>query len=72
MPMTVKRFRLRVLSFISGQLSPWLVAVLAFLVGGALTVMLAVADNALYQRQLRQRFDMLAAERFSRLQERLD
>ncbi|MCQ3014873.1 diguanylate cyclase [Pseudomonas tremae] len=70
--MTVKRFRLRVLSFISGQLSPWLVAVLAFLVGGALTVMLAVADNALYQRQLRQRFDMLAAERFSRLQERLD
>ncbi|RMU79493.1 CHASE domain-containing protein/sensory box histidine kinase [Pseudomonas coronafaciens pv. porri] len=72
MPMTVKRFRLRVLSFISGQLSPWLVAVLAFLVGGALTVMLAMADNALYQRQLRQRFDMLAAERFSRLQERLD
>ncbi|WP_024671453.1 sensor domain-containing diguanylate cyclase [Pseudomonas tremae] len=70
--MTVKRFRLRVLSFISGQLSPWLGAVLAFLVGGALTVMLAVADNALYQRQLRQRFDMLAAERFSRLQERLD
>ncbi|WP_055003185.1 diguanylate cyclase [Pseudomonas coronafaciens] len=70
--MTVKRFRLRVLSFISGQLSPWLVAVLAFLVGGALTVMLAMADNALYQRQLRQRFDMLAAERFSRLQERLD
>ncbi|OUM07165.1 GGDEF domain-containing protein [Pseudomonas syringae] len=70
--MTVKRFRLRVLSFISGQLSPWLVAALAFLVGIALTVMLALADNELYQRQLRQRFDMLAAERFSRLQERLD
>ncbi|RMM03338.1 CHASE domain/PAS domain protein, partial [Pseudomonas syringae pv. maculicola] len=60
------------LSFINGQLSAWPVAVLVFLVGAALTVMLALADNELYQRQLRQRFDMLAAERFSRLQERLD
>ncbi|WP_024657176.1 diguanylate cyclase [Pseudomonas syringae USA007] len=70
--MVARRFRLRMLSFINGQLSAWPVAVLAFLVGAALTVMLALADNELYQRQLRQRFDMLAAERFSRLQERLD
>ncbi|KPB77854.1 diguanylate cyclase [Pseudomonas cannabina] len=70
--MTAKRFRLRILSFINGQRSAWLVAVLAFLIGIALTVMLALADNELYQRQVHQRFDMLAAERFSRLQERLD
>ncbi|WP_445379957.1 sensor domain-containing diguanylate cyclase [Pseudomonas syringae] len=70
--MTVKRFKLRILSFINGQLSAWLIAVLALLVGAALTIMLALADNELYQRQLRQRFDIIAAERFSRLQERLD
>ncbi|QHF07872.1 sensor domain-containing diguanylate cyclase [Pseudomonas fragariae (ex Marin et al. 2024)] len=70
--MTVKRFKLRVLSFINGQLSAWLIAVVALLVGVALTIMLALADNELYQRQLRQRFDTVAAERFSRLQERLD
>ncbi|KPX86021.1 sensor domain-containing diguanylate cyclase [Pseudomonas meliae] len=70
--MTAKRFRLRVLSFINGQLSAWPIAVLALMVGAALTIMLALADNELYQRQLRQRFDMLAAERFSHLQERLD
>ncbi|QHF03897.1 diguanylate cyclase [Pseudomonas asturiensis] len=70
--MVAKRFRLRVLGFISEQVSAWLVAVLTFVVGAALTLMLALADHDLYQHQLRQRFDILASERFSRIQERLD
>ncbi|CAM3150715.1 diguanylate cyclase [Pseudomonas floridensis] len=60
------------LGFISEQVSAWLVAVLTFLVGAALTAMLALADHDAYQHQLRQRFDILASERFSRIQERLD
>jgi len=70
--MAAKRYRLRVLGFISEQVSAWLVAVLTMLVGAALTVMLALADHEAYQHQLRQRFDILAGERFSRIQERLD
>ncbi|MEE4071824.1 diguanylate cyclase [Pseudomonas viridiflava] len=70
--MAAKRYRLRVLGFISEQVSAWLVAILTFLVGAALTVMLALADHDAYQHQLRQRFDILASERFSRIQERLD
>lgn len=70
--MAAKRYRLRVLGFISEQVSAWLVAVLTMLVGAALTVMLALADHDAYQHQLRQRFDILASERFSRIQERLD
>ncbi|MCF5705895.1 diguanylate cyclase [Pseudomonas syringae] len=70
--MTAKRFRLRVLGFISEQVSAWLVAVLTFLVGAALTVILTLVDREAYQHQLRQRFDILASERFSRIQERLD
>ncbi|WP_205522136.1 CHASE domain-containing protein, partial [Pseudomonas viridiflava] len=70
--MAAKRYRLRVLGFISEQVSAWLVAMLTFLVGAALTVMLALADHDAYQHQLRQRFDILASERFSRIQERLD
>ncbi|MCD5993596.1 diguanylate cyclase [Pseudomonas sp. CDFA 602] len=70
--MAAKRFKLRVLGFISEQVSAWLVAVLAFAVGAALTVMLTLADHEVYQQQMRQRFDILAGERFSRIQERLD
>ncbi|MFJ4143244.1 diguanylate cyclase [Pseudomonas sp. NPDC089734] len=70
--MASKQFRPRILGFISEQASAWLVAVLAFAAGAALTIMLALANFELYQRQLRQRFDLLAGERFSRIQERLD
>ncbi len=70
--MASKQFRPRILGFISEQASAWLVAALAFAAGAALTVMLVFANLDLYQRQLRQRFDLLAGERFSRIQERLD
>ncbi len=50
--MAAKRYRLRVLGFISEQVSAWLVAVLTMLVGAALTVMLALADHDAYQLSL--------------------
>ena len=70
--MSSKQFRPKILGFISEQTSAWMVAIVAFLVGGMLTAMLAMAGSELYQRQLRQRFDLLAGERVSRIQERLD
>jgi diguanylate cyclase (GGDEF)-like protein/PAS domain S-box-containing protein len=62
----------KILGFISEQASAWVVATFAFVVGGVLTTLLALANFELYERQLRQRFDLLANERFSRIQERLD
>ena len=70
--MSSKQFRPKILGFISEQTSAWMVAIVAFLVGAMLTAMLAMASAELYQRQLRQRFDLLAGERVSRIQERLD
>ncbi len=70
--MAAKQPRPRILGFINEQASAWLVAVLALLAGLALTAMLALNNYELYQRQLRQRFDLLASERFIRIQERLD
>ncbi|MFS2159228.1 diguanylate cyclase [Pseudomonas sp. Pseusp122] len=70
--MSSKQFRPKILGFISEQTSAWMVAIVAFLIGAMLTAMLAMASTELYQRQLRQRFDLLAGERVSRIQERLD
>jgi diguanylate cyclase (GGDEF)-like protein len=70
--MSSNHLRPKILGFISEQASAWGVAILAFVVGVALTIILALANFELYQRQLRQRFDLLAGERFSRIQERLD
>ncbi len=70
--MPTSQIRPRILGFINEQASAWVVAAFAFLVGAALTVLLAFANSELYERQLRQRFDLLANERFSRIQERLD
>lgn len=70
--MAAKQPRPRILGFINEQASAWLVALLALMAGLALTAMLALTNYELYQRQLRQRFDLLASERFIRIQERLD
>ncbi|GAB7530044.1 GGDEF domain-containing protein [Pseudomonas sp. 3A(2025)] len=70
--MAAKQSRPRILGFINEQASAWLVALLALMAGLALTAMLALNYYELYQRQLRQRFDLLASERFIRIQERLD
>lgn len=70
--MAAKQPRPRILGFINEQASAWLVALLALMAGLALTAMLALNNYELYQRQLRQRFDLLASERFIRIQERLD
>lgn len=70
--MPTSHLRPKILGFINEQASAWVVATFAFLVGAALTALLAMANYEIYQRQLRQRFDLLANERFSRVQERLD
>ncbi|NWB92863.1 sensor domain-containing diguanylate cyclase [Pseudomonas agarici] len=62
----------KILGFISEDASAWLVAVLALLVGGLLTLLLSVATRELYQRQLQLRFELLANERFSLIEERFE
>lgn len=62
----------KILGFISEDASSWVVAILAFAAGAVLTGLLALANIELYRRQLQQRFELLANERFSRVQERLD
>ncbi|MET0124014.1 MAG: diguanylate cyclase [Pseudomonas caspiana] len=70
--MPTSQIRPKILGFINEQASAWVVATFAFLMGAVLTALLAFANFGLYERQLRQRFDLLANERFSRIQERLD
>ncbi|WP_095155730.1 diguanylate cyclase [Pseudomonas sp. Irchel 3E13] len=69
--MSIPTLRPKMLGFISEEVSAWLVAVVALVVGGLLTAMLALAAWQLYQQQLAQRFELLANERFSRIEERL-
>ncbi|RWU18012.1 GGDEF domain-containing protein [Pseudomonas alkylphenolica] len=68
--MSTHGVRPKMLGFVSEEASAWLVAFVALLVGGLLTALLALAAHALYQQQLRQRFDLLAGERYSRIEER--
>ncbi|MFD2644525.1 sensor domain-containing diguanylate cyclase [Pseudomonas japonica] len=63
--------RPKMLGLISEEVSPWLVAFVALLIGGLLTTLLAVAARELYRQQLTQRFELLAEERYSRIEERL-
>ena len=70
MPMQV--VRPKILGFISEQASAWLVALVVLLVGSALTVVVAWAASDLYQQQVRQRFQLLVNERYSRIQERFE
>ncbi|MDU9390279.1 diguanylate cyclase [Pseudomonas sp. zfem002] len=63
--------RPKMLGLISEEVSPWLVAFVTLLIGGLLTTLLAVAARELYRQQLTQRFELLAEERYSRIEERL-
>ena len=68
--MSTLPLRPKMLDSISQAASAWLVALVALGAGGLLTALLAMAASELYQHQLRQRFELLANERYSRIQER--
>ncbi|MEB0046221.1 MULTISPECIES: diguanylate cyclase [unclassified Pseudomonas] len=70
--MSLHAVRPKILGFISEDVSAWLVALLALLVGGVLTGLLAWATLDLFHHQLRQRFQLLVSERYSRIEERFD
>lgn len=64
--------RARLLGLCTEAVSAWAVALVALVVGGLLTAVLALATQTFYKQQLRQRFELLASERFSRIAERFD
>ncbi|MGE8152692.1 sensor domain-containing diguanylate cyclase [Pseudomonas vancouverensis] len=68
--MSLHAVRPKILGFISEDVSAWLVALLVLLVGGVLTGLLAWSTLNLFHHQLRQRFQLLASERYSRIEER--
>ena len=68
--MALHPVRPRILGFISEDVSAWLVASLVFLAGIFLTGLLSWAMMSLSSQQLRQRFELQAEERFSRIEER--
>jgi diguanylate cyclase (GGDEF)-like protein/PAS domain S-box-containing protein len=70
--MPLQAVRPKILGFISEQASAWLVAVVVLLAGFALTLIVAWAASNLYQQQVRQRFQLLVNERYTRLQERFE
>ncbi|PRA26550.1 sensor domain-containing diguanylate cyclase [Pseudomonas poae] len=70
--MPLQAVRPKILGFISEQASAWLVALVVVLAGCSLTVIIAWAASDLYEQQVRQRFQLLVNERYSRLQERFD
>lgn len=70
--MPLQAVRPKILGFISEQASAWLVALVVVLAGCALTVIIAWAAFDLYEQQVRQRFQLLVNERYSRLQERFE
>ncbi|MDD2056157.1 diguanylate cyclase [Pseudomonas sp. GD03860] len=70
--MSMQGVRPKMLGFVSEEVSAWLVALVALVAGGLLTALLALATHELYQQQLRQRFELLANERYSRIEERFE
>ncbi|MEW5716096.1 diguanylate cyclase [Pseudomonas sp. SB113] len=70
--MPLQAVRPKILGFISEQASAWLVASVVLLAGFALTAIVAWAASDLYQQQVRQRFQLLVNERYTRLQERFE
>lgn len=68
--MALHQVRPRILGFISEDVSAWLVASLVLLAGTCLTGLLTWAMMDLFNQQLRQRFELQAEERFSRIEER--
>ncbi len=67
--MALHQVRPRILGFISEDVSAWLVASLVLLAGTVLTGLLTWAMMNLFNQQLRQRFELQAEERFSRIEE---
>lgn len=70
--MPLQAVRPKILGFISEQASAWLVALVVLLAGCALTAIIAWAASDLYSQQVRQRFQLLVNERYTRLQERFE
>lgn len=70
--MSLHAVRPKILGFISEDVSAWLVAILVLLAGGILTGLLAWATLNLFHHQLRQRFQLLVSERYSRIEERFE
>ncbi|MCQ6256808.1 GGDEF domain-containing protein [Pseudomonas sp. Q11] len=68
--MALHQVRPRILGFISEDVSAWLVASLVLLAGAFVTGLLTWAMASLFNQQLRQRFELQAQERFSRIEER--
>ncbi|EJN31324.1 PAS domain S-box/diguanylate cyclase (GGDEF) domain-containing protein [Pseudomonas sp. GM78] len=68
--MSLHAVRPKILGFISEDVPAGLVALMVLLVGGILTALLAWSTLNLFQHQLRQRFQLLASERYSRIEER--
>ncbi|MDI3274681.1 sensor domain-containing diguanylate cyclase [Pseudomonas sp. MDT1-16] len=70
--MSLHAVRPKILGFISEDASTWLVALLVLVVGAILTGLLAWSTLNLFHHQLRQRFQLLASERYSRIEERFE
>ncbi|MGV8888780.1 MAG: sensor domain-containing diguanylate cyclase [Pseudomonas sp.] len=70
--MSLHAVRPKILGFISEDASAWLVALLVLVVGAILTGLLAWSTLNLFHHQLRQRFQLLASERYSRIEERFE
>ncbi|AZF28001.1 MULTISPECIES: GGDEF domain-containing protein [unclassified Pseudomonas] len=70
--MPMQAVRPKILGFISEQASAWLVALVVLAIGSALTLVIAWAAADLNQQQVRQRFQLLVNERYSRIQERFE
>lgn len=70
--MSLHAVRPKILGFISEDVSAWLVALLVLLLGGILTGLLTWSTLNLFHHQLRQRFQLLASERYSRIEERFE
>lgn len=64
--------RAKVLGLCSEAMAAWAVALVALVAGSLLSIALALATHAFYKQQLRQRFELLASERYSRIAERFD
>ncbi|MDH1573284.1 sensor domain-containing diguanylate cyclase [Pseudomonas sp. GD03746] len=64
--------RAKVVGLCSEAMAAWAVALVALVAGSLLSIALALATHAFYKQQLRQRFELLASERYSRIAERFD
>ena len=70
--MSLPALRPKILGLISEDVSAWRVALLVLVVGAILTGLLAWSTLNLFHHQLRQRFQLLASERYSRIEERFE